>query len=216
MNSEPLPHPALTPDQWKNLVHAAQDKVRLSELFDQNRDRLKRIVHASMDHRMQSRIDASDVLQETFLEAFVRFQEYLAKPDVSVFVWLRFLAKQRLMTMHRRHITALSRDLRRDVSLQHFEANQGSMAMAAAQLAARITTASGVLARKELRMNVQAALEKVDDKSREILLLRHFEQLSNAESAEVLQVSPTAASNRYIRALERLKMILGADLEIGM
>lgn len=203
-------HPTVTPEQWKILVQAAQDKAKLAELFDQNRDRLKRIVSSSMDRRVQGRMDASDVLQETFIEAFGRVHEYLAAPNVSLFVWLRFLAKQRLAMMHRQHLGVQARDARRDMPLPEFANGHDAVSELAAQLAARLTTASAALSRKELGLNIQNALEKLDDKSREILLLRHFEQLSNSESAEVLQISPTATHNRYIRALERLKRMLNA------
>lgn len=203
-------HPTVTPEQWKILVQAAQDKAKLAELFDQNRDRLKRIVSSSMDRRVQARMDASDVLQETFIEAFGRVHEYLATPNVSLFVWLRFLAKQRLAMMHRQHLGAQARDVRRDVPLPSAANGLAAVSELAAHLAASLTTASAALSRKELGLNVHLALDKLDDKSREILMLRHFEQLSNCESAEVLNISATAACNRYIRALERLKRTLNS------
>ncbi len=202
-------HPTVTPQQWQILVQAAQDKAQLAELFDENRERLKRIVSSSIDHRLHSRMDASDVLQETFIEAFSRIHEYLAKPNVSLFVWLRFLAKQRLAIMHRQNLQVQARDARRELSLDE---DQGSKGALAAQLAGRLTTASATLSRKELKLEIQSALDRLDSKSREILMLRHFEQLSNVESAEVLQISTTAACNRYIRALERLKGMLNLSL----
>ena len=201
-------HPTVTSEQWKILVQAAQDKAKLAELFDQNRDRLKRIVSSSMDRRVQGRMDASDVLQETFIEAFGRVHEYLAAPSVSLFVWLRFLAKQRLALMHRQHMGVQARDARRDLPLPEGANGHAAVSELAAQLAARLTTASAALSRKELGLNIHNALDKLDEKSREIQLLRHFEQLTNCESAEVLQISPTATHNRYIRALERLKRML--------
>ncbi len=203
-------HPSLTTEQWNLLAQAAQDKAQLAELFNQHRDRLKRIVSSCLDQRVQGRLDASDVLQETFIEAYGRVHEYLAEPKVSLFVWLRFLAKQRLAMMHRQHLGVQARDVRRDRPLLWDDENRRSSVLLATQLAARLTTASATLSRKELRLQIQDALNKLDEKSREVLLLRHFEQLSNVETAEVLAISSTAACNRYVRALERLKHLLKA------
>lgn len=201
-------HPSLTAEQWNLLVQAAQDKAQLAALFNQHRERLKRIVSSTLDHRVQGRLDASDVLQETFIEAYGRIQEYLAQPSVSLFVWLRFLAKQRLAMMHRQHLSVQARDVRRDRPLLWEDESRHSSTLLATQLATRLTTASATLSRKELQLQIQDALHKLDEKSREVLLLRHFEQLSNVETAEVLGISTTAACNRYIRALERLKHLL--------
>ncbi len=203
-------HPSLTTEQWNLLAQAAQDKAQLADLFNQHRDRLKRIVSSCLDQRVQGRLDASDVLQETFIEAYGRVHEYLAEPKVSLFVWLRFLAKQRLAMMHRQHLSVQARDVRRDRPLLRDDENRRSSVLLATQLAARLTTASATLSRKELRLQIQDALNKLDEKSREVLLLRHFEQLSNVETAEVLAISSTAACNRYVRALERLKHLLKA------
>ena len=195
-------------DQWREKVERARDTSHLGELFAESRERLKRIVAASIDSRVQGRIDASDVLQETLLEASNRIEEYIAAPNVSLFVWLRFLAKQQLTIAHRRHLNVKARDARRDQPLNLFGEGSGSAVVLAAQLAARLTTASAALSRKELQREIQSALAQLDEKSREILMLRHFEQLTNIETAQVLSISSTAACNRYVRALERLKQIL--------
>lgn len=199
--------------QWELLKQASRDSVLLGELFGQHRDRLKRIVNAGLDHRVRVRMDASDVIQETFLEAFARINEYLETPEVSLFVWLRFLAKQRLAMLHRQHLHVQARDARRELPFEWIVEGHGSRLQLAAQLAAKLTTASVALARKELKREIQLALDKLDGKSYEVLMLRHFEQLSNAESAEVLHISPTAACNRYIRALERLRKLLDSPLD---
>ncbi len=204
-DSRPILDRSMTAAQWEGLLKAAGDSAQLGEYFGRYRDRLKRIVSAAMDQRVQGRMDASDVIQETFLEAFARINEYLQAPKVSLFIWLRFLAKQRLAMMHRHHLNVQARDIRRDLPLQRDDDNRRSAEFVAAQLAARLTSASATLTLKELKREIHLALNNLDEKSREILTLRHFEQLSNLESAEVLQVSPTAACNRYVRALERLK-----------
>ncbi len=195
-------------DRFKDRIPKARDNSQLGEIFEESRERLKRIVAASIDTRVQGRIDASDVLQETLLEASRRIEEYNAAPTVSLFVWLRFLAKQQLMMAHRRHLNVKARDARRDLPLHSFGEGSGSAVALAAQLAARLTTASAALSRKELQREIQSSLAQLDEKSREILMLRHFEQLTNIETAQVLSISSTAACNRYVRALERLKLIL--------
>jgi RNA polymerase sigma-70 factor (ECF subfamily) len=204
-------HCASGAEQWDEMVQIAVDKSRLAELFDESRLRLKRIVTASMDHRVRARVDASDVLQETFVEATERIDAYMSAPKVSVFVWLRFLAKQQLAKMHRRHLGAQIRDASRDRSMDWNGDSRESAVALAAQLVTGLTTASAILQRKELRTEVRQGLDRLDDRSREILLLRHFEQLSNNEAADVLQISATAACNRYIRALDRLKLQLNCD-----
>ncbi len=194
--------------QLSDLDTLAQGNVQLCERLDRHRERLRKIVAATMDQRLHARLDASDVIQETFLEAMARIEEYRAEPRVSLFVWLRFLAKQRLAILYRQHVLAQVRDVRREVSMQR-ESNCDSTARAlAAQVAARLTTASATLRKKELQCQIQSALGKLDDKSREMLILRHFEQLTNQETSEVLQISTTAACNRYVRAIERLKRML--------
>lgn len=177
------------------------------------RDRLKLVVCLRMDHRVQGRVDPSDVIQDTFLEACRRIDDYLADPSVSFFVWLRFLAKQRLAMIHRQHLRVQARDARRDVPLYDSGFNSVSAAALAAQLAARLTSPSMKLHKVEWKVRIQNALDQLDANSREILELRHFEQLSNSESAEVLGLSPTAACNRYVRALERLKLALGPVMD---
>ncbi len=197
------------PSEIDQLVElATRNSVQLGAIFGQHRERLKRIVSASLDPRVKVRVDASDVIQETFLEAIARIDEYLKVPRVSLFVWLRFLAKQRLALLHRKHLRVQGRNARRELAIDWGVENHSSRVQLAVQLAAKLTTASAALSRKEGKRKIESALEKLDGKSREVLMLRHFEQLSNVESAEVLQISPTAACNRYVRALERLKKLL--------
>ena len=208
MNSQRSRSDAMPSAAWQEQIDKVRDSSQLGELFAESRERLKRIVAASIDSRVQGRIDASDVLQETLIEATRRIDEYMAAPNVSLFVWLRFLAKQQLLIAHRRHLDVAARDVRRDLPMHAFADGSGSEFVLAAELAAKLTTASAALDRKELQLEIHSALAKLDEKSREILTLRHFEQLSNIEAAQVLSISSTAACNRYVRALERLKQIL--------
>jgi RNA polymerase sigma-70 factor (ECF subfamily) len=188
----------------------AGDQDALALLFGRFRDRLRRMVRLRLDRRLQGRLDPSDVLQEAFLDVSRRAPEYVAKPDMPVFLWLRFLTVQRLLALHRQHLGAQMRDAGQEVSLYRGGLPMASSVSLAAQLLGQFTSASEVAARAELQVRLQAALNSMCPLDREVLALRHFEELSNSETAQVLGIQKSAASNRYIRALKRLKDILSS------
>jgi RNA polymerase sigma-70 factor (ECF subfamily) len=196
-------------DAERLLVRALEgDQKALAELFHQHRERLAQMVRLRMDKRLQGRFDPSDVLQEAYLDCSRRLDEYAAFPRMSFFLWLRFLTGQRLTDLHRRHLGAKMRDAGHEVSLYHGALPQASSASLAAQLLGRLSSPSRAAIRAETRIHVQEALNGMDLMDREVLTLRHFEMLTNEETAQVLGVKKTAASNRYIRALKRLKAAL--------
>lgn len=166
-----------------------------------HRDRLRRMVDLRLDRRLAGRVDASDVLQEAYLDAAGQLERYLQDRPMSLFLWLRFLTSQRLMAIHRRHLGVQKRDPRQEIRL----AAGPSRASFSGGLSGRMTSPSMAAARAEIRAGVQSAVEGLETADREILMLRHFEELSNQEAAELLGVTPAAASKRYVRALERLK-----------
>jgi RNA polymerase sigma-70 factor (ECF subfamily) len=184
------------------------DQGALAALFDRYRDRLRRMVRLRLDRRLQGRLDPSDVLQEAFLDVARHAPEYVAKPDMPVFLWLRFLTAQRLLALHRQHLGAQMRDAGQEVSLYRGALPMASSASLAAQLLGRFTSVSEAAARAEMQVRLQTVLNGMEPLDREVLALRHFEELTNAETAEVLGIRKSAASNRYIRALKRLKEIL--------
>ena len=177
------------------------DGGALAEVFSQCRPRLRRMVQLRMDRRLQGRLDPSDVLQEAWLDASKRAGEYAAHPTMSFFLWLRLLTGQKLLEIHRRHLGAKLRDAGREVSLYRGALPQASSVCLAAQLLGRLTTASQAAMRAERQRQIQEALDKLEPLDREILALRHFEELSNSEAAEALGLTKSAASNRYVRAL---------------
>lgn len=185
-------------------------KQELTELFARYRSRLRLMVHLRLDRRLQARVDGSDVLQEAFLEAAQRYECYRAKPTMPPFLWLRFLVGQRLTLMLRRHLGVKARTAAREVSLFHGALPQANSESLAAQLLGRLTSPSHVAMRSELQVRIQEALNSMEEIDREVLVLRHFEQLSNIEAAEVLGLSQQAASKRYVAALRRLKETLGS------
>jgi RNA polymerase sigma-70 factor (ECF subfamily) len=186
------------------------DLGTLGPLFAQYRDRLRRMVRLRLDRRLQGRIDPSDVLQEAYLEATRRATEYTANPAMPFYLWLRFLTGQQLLVLHRRHLGTKMRDAGQEVSLYRGGLPMASSVSLAAQLLGRLTSPSLAAVRAEMQIRLQEALNSMDPLDREVLTLRHFEELSNNETALILGIQKSAASNRYVRALKRLKDILAS------
>jgi RNA polymerase sigma-70 factor (ECF subfamily) len=183
------------------------DRDVLAELFALHRERLWRMIRFRMDRRMAARIDPDDVLQEAFLAGRTRIESFLEEPQGSFFVWLRMIAMQSLIDQHRHHLGAEMRNAGRDVRLDRPEGAATSLCLAA-QLAGTITSPSQAAAGLELMQQLEQAICTMAPLDQEIIAMRHFEDLTNVESAEALGISPTAASNRYVRAIARLKEIL--------
>ena len=163
---------------------ASGDSDALGRLLESHRQRLERIVRVRLDHRVQSRMNASDVIQETCIEAGQRLKEYLENPEVPFFVWLRYLAHQRLQQLHRHHLGRQIRDANRERSIEQQDSeDQLGSGIIAAHLVARISSASSILQREELCQRLRELLDRMEPVDREILVLRHFEHLTNAESA---------------------------------
>src|SRR5262245_17043760 len=193
------------------LRRAAQgDHQGLGALLERHRKRLRRMVALRLDRRLQGRIDASDVLQEAFVEVSARLPEYLRQPSMPFFLWLRFLTGQKLVELHRHHLGTRMRDAGREVALYRGSLPEVSSAALAAQLLGHDTWPSEAAIRAERKIRLQQALNSMDPLDREVLALRHFEHLNNAEAAQVLGLQESAASKRYIRALKKLKEILSS------
>ncbi len=182
------------------------DARAMGELFDRFRGRLRTLVRLRMDRKLQGRVDPSDILQETYLEAARRIGKFAQERTMPFFLWLRFLAAQRLMISHRRHLGTRKRAA--EVSIHGRGVPHTQTGSLAEQLLGDFTGPDAVAMRGELRVKLQQALESMDPMDREVLTMRHFEQLSNSEVALALSISKTAASNRYVRALDRLREIL--------
>lgn len=182
------------------------DHEAFGELLESCRVQLLRIVSFRMDPRVRSRIDADDVLQEAFIEADQRFAQYLSDRSMPFFLWLRFITVQKLFQLHRLHLGAQARDARREVSIFAKAHPAATSAMLAANLLGQHTSPSVAAMKAEQTLRVEKALNSMNQIDREVLALRRFERLKNDEVAQLLDISKTAASNRYIRALERLQM----------
>ena len=193
----------------------AGDETALAALFNGYRERLRRMVRLRLDRRLSGRVDSSDVIQEAYLDVRRRIGEFARDQAAMPFhLWLRLVAAQKLTDVHRYHLGAQMRDAGMEVSLHRGPYPQASSISLAAQLLGRMTSASKAAIRAEHKLIVQEALNGMDPLDREVLALRHFEHLSNDETAQVLGLSKSAASNRYIRALKRLKDML-ADMPGG-
>ena len=184
------------------------DQSALAEFLGRHRKRLRQMVRLRLDRRLQGRVDPSDVLQEGYIDLAQRLPEYAKERPFSPYLWLRLVTGQRLLQIHRRHLGTAMRNAGREVSLYRGAVPQASSVSLAAQLLGRFTTASEAAVRAERQVQLQAVLNSMEPMDREILTLRHFEELSNGEASEVLGLSKTAANNRYIRALGRLRDLL--------
>jgi len=186
------------------------DREALADLFQHYRDRLRRMVELRLDTRLQGRVDASDVLQDAFLDVAARLDGYLRGPELPAFLWLRLVVSERLLICHRRHLGAKMRDAGCEVSLYRNALPQASSAALASMLLGRQTSPSNAAIRAEQILQVQEAINSLDPLDREVVALRHFEQLTRAETAAVLGITEEAGAKRYIRALKKLKSILAA------
>lgn len=181
----------------------------VNQLLERHRTALRKLVQLRLDRKVARRVDASDVVQDVLLEANQRLQEYMANPCMPFHLWLRHLAKDRMIDMHRRHRGAQRRSLDRERSLAAPQFGDQSSFDLASQLAASELTPAAASIRKELEQRFLTAMDELDEDDRDILLMRHFEQLGNSETAEALGLSAAAAGMRHLRALRKLRAILG-------
>jgi len=186
----------------------AGDAEALNEIFARHRDRLRRMVEMRLDRRVQARIDASDVLHDAYVDVVKRLDEYLREPHLPLFLWMRLVVGERLLMLHRQHLGRQMRDAGREVSLYRGALPEASSAALAAHLLGKHTSPTQAIVRAERVLRLQEALNTLQPLDREILSLRHFEDLTNAEAAQALGIHEDAAAKRYVRAARRLKEIL--------
>lgn len=182
----------------------------LAEAFSEYRERLLRTIRFRLDPILAGRVDPEDVLQEAWIAATGRIGHFLDHESLSLFVWLRLIVSQTLTDIQRRHLGAQMRDVYREASLHRPGFSRTTSVSLVARLVGSMTSPSGAAVRQETARQLREALDSMDELDREVLALRHFEELSNSEVAEVLEIQPKAASIRYVRALRRLKTILAA------
>jgi RNA polymerase sigma-70 factor (ECF subfamily) len=196
------------PDTTILLAQAkAGDRAARDRLLERHRDRLRRMIAVRMDHRLHKRLDPSDVVQETLVLADRRLKAYLEDPPLPFYPWLRQLAWDQLVAMHRKHLYARRRSRRREEDMAPALSDES-----VAELASCLVDDTGnplhKLVRAELQNRVRTAIDRLPETYREILVLRHLEQLSTAEAAAVLEIGASAAKMRHLRAIERLRELL--------
>ncbi len=189
---------------------AEGDSGALAELMGRYSDRLKRMVQLRMDHRLQGRTGASDVVQEALIEAARRLSDYQRNPPMGFFLWLRALTAERLLNAHRAHLGTQKRDVSRDVSLYRRAMPAAHSVSLARQLMGDFTSPTQAIQRAETQLLVQEVLNRMNPIDREILVLKYFEQLTTSEVASELGIKRSTAGKRYIAALKRLKQELSA------
>ena len=204
---------ALWPEQsvTQNLLANARqgDRAAVNRLLERHRVSLKKLIQLRLDRKIARRVDASDVVQDVLMEANTRLQDYLADPRMPFHLWLRQLAQDRMIDVYRRHRGAQRRSLDREQSIAAPQFSDQSGFDLMGQLADHELTPAAASIRKELEARFVTALDQLEDEDREIVLMRHFEQLGNSEVADALGLSAAAAGMRHLRALRKLRAILG-------
>ena len=186
------------------------DRAAAQELLVRFQDRLMRMVAVRLDRRLSARVDPADIVQEALLEAAQNLEEYLATRPLPFYPWLRQFAWQRLSKLHRHHLGTQRRDAGREQSWDGALPDR-SAALLAQRILSNGTSPSRQLIRSELRDRVQAALAKLSDRDREVLVLRHLEQMTTSEIAATLGISEAAVKKRHVRALERLRQLWSTE-----
>jgi len=191
---------------------ALGDQDSWGALLTRHEEKLRRMVSYRLDQRLQGRIDPLDVIQEAYLEASEHRAEYLRQPTMPFFLWLRGIVGNKLRELHRHHLGTQMRDAGREVSLYRGTLPEATSAALAAQLMGHGTRPSVAAVRAEVKVRLQEALNTLDPLDREVLALRHLEQLSPAETAQVLGIKEKAGGMRYVRANRRLRDLLTSNL----
>ena len=192
--------------QTQELLAGARqgDAAAVNQLLDRHRDSLRRMIELRLDRAVSSRVDASDIVQEVLLEANRRLRDYLNEPRMPFHLWLRQIGQDRLIDAHRRHRQAARRSVDREQSQPARPLDQSTLDLMAGICDPELTPAAAATW-QELQRRFQAAIEELDQQDREVVLMRHFEQLSNSEVAQTLNLSEPAAGMRYLRAMRRLR-----------
>ena len=191
---------------------AEGDEIAVSELFRRHRDRLRRMVAVRIDDRIAARVDPSDVVQETLVEAVRRLDDYNRTQPIPFYPWLRQLAWDKIVQLHRRHLYSQKRSVDREEQDKMVLSNRSTMELAQRLLAGQ-TSVPGRAMRKEMKTHVRQALSRLADKNREVLVLLFLERLAPSEAAAVLGISKSAVRSRQWRALEQFAKIMASYIE---
>lgn len=184
------------------------DEKAINRLMERHLEALQRLIAMRLDQRIRRRVGVSDVVQEVLVEANRRLQDYLAKPAMPFHLWLRHLAQDRIIDAHRRHRASAKRSVDRERPLVAAAAGDRSTLRLVAQLQDAELTPAAAATQQEMARQVEHAISNLDDQDAEIIIMRNYEQLSNQEVAQALELTEPAASMRYLRAIRRLRAML--------
>ena len=201
-------------DQIKPLLNQAKggDESAVNALMDQHRNSLRQLIRMRLDQKIQRRIDVSDVVQDVLVEANRRLQRYLSDPIMPFHLWLRQIAKDRIIDAHRRHRVSAKRSVDREQQLAPPRGYDQSSVHLASLLGDDQLTPAAAAVQQELAQRVAEAIAQLEERDCEIIVMRHYEHLSNQEIGEVLNLTEPAASMRYLRAIRRLKKLMTEQL----
>jgi RNA polymerase sigma-70 factor (ECF subfamily) len=200
-----------TGDKTEELLIGARDgdDDAVNRLIERHRGAVLRMVQMRLDQKIRRRVDVSDVVQDVMIEVNRRLQDYLANPAMPFHLWLRHIAKDRIIDAHRRHRGSQKRSVDREQALAVPGADDHSTMDLAAHLCDGELTPAAAATQREMAKRVEAAVSELGDQDAEIIIMRHYEQLTNQEVAQALELSEPAASMRYLRAVRRLREMLG-------
>ena len=215
MNEKPAEKPmnnSIWPDgevtaELLNNVRGGQ-AVAVEELMDRHRNSLRRMIQLRLDQRLMQRMDVSDVIQDVLIEANRRLSDYLKNPVIPFHLWIRQIAKDRIIDAHRRHRVSAKRSIDREQPQPGKGPFDQSTIELANQFRDQALTPAAAATQRELASQIESAVQMLRDNDREIILMRHYEQLNNQEIAQSLGLTEPAASMRYLRALKRLREII--------
>ena len=201
-------------DKTQELLANAKEgsEEAIGKLLDRHRDALRRMVQMRLDRRIQRRVDVSDIVQEVLFEANRRLSKYLQDPKMPFHLWLRHMARDRIIDAHRRHRVSAKRSVDREKPLTSPANVDRSTMEIAAQLCDPAITPAAAATMHELARRFEAAIDELEERDREVLLMRHFEHLTNQEVAQALSLTEPAASMRYLRALRRLRALIAETM----
>lgn len=201
-------------EHTQELLTAARggDDSAVNELLENHRNSVRRLVQVRLDRKVQRRVDVSDVVQEVMAEASKRLQKYLENPEMAFHLWLRQIAWDHIIDTYRRHRVSAKRNMDREQSMTVAGPDRSAVELAV-QLCDPGMTPAAAAAQREIARRVEGSIERLDPQDREVILMRHYEHLTNLEIATALGLNPPAASMRYLRAVRRLRQLLEEEYE---
>jgi len=206
MNNSIWPDGEVTAELLNNVRDG--QAVAVEELMDRHRNSLRRMIQLRLDQRLMQRMDVSDVIQDVLIEANRRLSDYLKNPVIPFHLWIRQIAKDRIIDAHRRHRVSAKRSIDREQPQPGKGPFDQSTIELANQFRDQALTPAAAATQRELASQIESAVQMLRDNDREIILMRHYEQLDNQEIAQSLGLTEPAASMRYLRALKRLREII--------